>query len=89
MKFGIFFDGELVKEFNTEEEAITNGQWEDVYPIVKTGEWLNYKGGKWCIDDELFIRYESIYGTCIAPVLVKGINKLRAIGKIIVEAVED
>lgn len=88
MKFGIFIDGELIKEFNTEKEAVANGRWENVYPIVTTGEWLIHTGGKWCINDELFIRYESIYGTCISPVLVKGINKLKASGKILVESVE-
>jgi len=91
MKFGIFFDGELVREFDTEEEAIKNGRWEDVYPIVTTGEWLIHTGGKWCIDDELFIRYESIFGTVISPVMVRGINRPKAMGKILIdnEGVED
>ena len=88
MKFGIFIDGELVREFDTEEEAVKAARWEDVYPIVATGEWLIHTGGKWCIDDELFIRYESIFGTVISPVMVRGINRPKAMGKIIVEAVE-
>lgn len=89
MKFGIFVDGKLVREFEDEKQAVANGRWKDVYPILTPSEWLDYESGKWCIDDELFIRYESIYGNCISPVLVKGINKLKAIGKIIVEAVEN